>query len=74
MTDPMRVVPALDYEQMVRLAGFRAAHPDVIVGDLGFDWWQGRIREDGGETVVTRRTLPELLDRLEVLLRLAAGR
>lgn len=68
MTDPLRVVPALDYEQWVRLAAFRVLHPAVVVGELGFDHWQGRIPEAAGETVVTRRTLPELLDRLGELL------
>ena len=72
MSEPQRVVPALEYEQLVRLAEFRVLHPAVVVGELGFDWWQARIPEENGETVVTRRTLPELLDRLAVLL--ASGR
>lgn len=47
-----------------RLAAFRAAHPDVIIGDGGFGVWQARIPEPDGETVTTRYTLRELLDRL----------
>ena len=68
MGRPLRVDPAEDYSQMVRLAEFRQRHPDVIIGDLGFTAWQARIPEAAGETVVTRRTLPEQLDRLGELL------
>jgi hypothetical protein len=68
MTDPPRIFPVLDYEQAVRLASFKALHPDVVVGELGFGHWQGRIPAEDGETVVTRDTLPELLDRLGELL------
>jgi len=53
--------------QLLRLTQFRAAHPDVIVGDGGFGTLQARIPEPDGETVVTRYTLRELLDRLDEL-------
>ncbi len=53
--------------QVLRLLAFRAAHPEVIVGDGGFGTWQARIPEPDGETVTTRYTLRELLDRLDVL-------
>jgi len=56
-----------DSGQVPRLAAFRAAHPEVIIGDLGFGTvWQARIPEpeENGETVITRYTLGELLDRL----------
>ncbi|HEY6316247.1 MAG TPA: hypothetical protein VIY52_36310 [Streptosporangiaceae bacterium] len=68
MTGPVR--PALrlaasEPDQVPRLAAFRAAHPEVIIGDLGFGTvWQARIPEPDGETVITRYTLRELLDRL----------
>ena len=68
MDGRLRAVPADDYEQAVRLAEFRALHPGVVVGELGFDHWQARIPEASGETVVTRRTLGELLGRLGELL------
>ena len=68
MGRPLRVDPAGDYDLAVRLAAFRVLHPAVVVGELGFDHWQARIPEPNGETVVTRRTLPELLDRLGELL------
>lgn len=54
--------------QAVRLARFRAAHPEVIVGDGGFGTMQARIPAANGETVVTRYTLRELLDRLDELM------
>jgi hypothetical protein len=55
-------------DQVVRLEEFRAARPDVIVGDGGFGTWQARIPEPDGETVITRYTLRELLDKLAELL------
>jgi hypothetical protein len=54
-------------DQLLRLAQFRAAHPDVIIGDGGFSTVQARIPEPDGETVITRYTLGELLDRLDEL-------
>jgi hypothetical protein len=59
-----------DEDQLARLASFRAAHPEVVIGDLGFGKvWQARIPEDedDGESVVTRYTLRELLDQLAVI-------
>jgi hypothetical protein len=53
-----------ELDQIVRLASFRAAHPDVIVGDGGFGTFQARIPEPDGETVITRYSLRELLDKL----------
>jgi hypothetical protein len=50
--------------QVIRLAAFRAAHPDVVVEAGEFGTWQGRILEENGETVITRHRLGELLDRL----------
>ena len=54
--------------QLIRLARFRAAHPEVIVGDGGFGTIQARIPESNGEAVITRYILKELLDKLEELL------
>ena len=54
-------------DQLYRLERFRAAHPDVIVGDGGFGVWQARIPKENGETVTSRHTLRELLDRLDEL-------
>jgi predicted secreted protein len=54
-------------DQVFRLQAFRAAHPDVIVGDGGFGTWQARIPKPDGEIVTTRYTLRELLDRLDEL-------
>jgi hypothetical protein len=53
--------------QVVRPVRFREAHPDVIVGDGGFGTMQARIPEPSGETVITRYTLRELLDKLDEL-------
>jgi hypothetical protein len=57
-----------ELDQVIRLARFRAAHPDVIVGDGRFGTMQARILEPNGETVITRYILKELLDKLEELL------
>lgn len=56
----LRPVPD-ELDQLARLARFRAAHPEVIVGDGGFGTVQARIPELNGETVITRYTLRELL-------------
>lgn len=57
-----------EVEQLVRLARFRAEHPGVIIGAGGFGTVQARIPRPDGETVVTRYTLRELLDKLGELL------
>jgi hypothetical protein len=57
-----------EHDQVVRLSRFRAAHPEVIIGDGGFGTMQARIPEPNGETVITRYTLRELLDELSELL------
>ena len=54
-------------DQVLRLGRFRGEHPDVIIGDGGFGTWQARIPEPDGETVITRYTLRELLDKLDEL-------
>jgi hypothetical protein len=53
--------------QVLRLQAFRAAHPEVIIGDGGFGVWQARIPEPNGEQVISRYTLRELLDKLAEL-------
>lgn len=62
----LRLVPD-EPDQLMRLARFRARHPDVIIGTGEFGTWQARIPQPAGETVTTRYTLRELLDRLEQL-------
>jgi hypothetical protein len=52
----------------MRLARFRAAHPDVIVEAGEFGTWQARLPEPAGETIITRHRLGELLDRLSELV------
>ena len=68
----MSVPPGLapvDEDQLPRLAAFRAVHPEVVIGDLGFGKvWQARIPEPDGETVVTRYRLGDLLSKLGELL------
>ena len=54
---------------MLRLTRFRAEHPDVIIGTGEFGTWEARIPEPAGETVTTRYTLRQLLDRLDQLTR-----
>ena len=55
-------------DQEIRLGRFREEHPDVIIGDGGFGTWQARIPESHGETVITRYTLRELLDKIGELI------
>jgi hypothetical protein len=51
----------------MRLAAFKAAHPDVLIGPGEFNTWQAVIPEPTGETYTARATLRELLDRLDEL-------
>jgi hypothetical protein len=53
--------------QVLRLHAFRAAHPEVIIGDGGFGVWQARIPEPDGERIISRYALRELLDKLNEL-------
>ena len=60
--------PTLDeFCQVLRLQAFRAAHPEVIIGDGGFGTVQARIPQPTGEIVITRYQLTELLDKLDEL-------
>ena len=54
--------------ELERLGQIRAEHPDVLVGGGGFGTWQAIIPEENGETVITRYTLRELLDKLREIL------
>ena len=54
-------------DQVLRLQEFRVAHPQVIIGDLGFGVWQACIPEPHGEHVISRYTLRELLNKLDKL-------
>jgi hypothetical protein len=60
--------PLGEPSQLLRLAQFRTSHPEVIIGDGGFSTLQARIPEPSGETVITRYTLRELLDKLEEVI------
>lgn len=64
----MHLLPA-EPGDVFRLAAFRAAHPEVIIGHGGFGTWQARIPRENGETVTTRHTLRELMDRLGELIK-----
>jgi hypothetical protein len=58
-----------DPDQVRRLEEFRKLYPDVVIEPLRRGGvWQARIPEDSGETVVTRYSLRELLDKLAELL------
>lgn len=54
-------------DQVLRLHRFRHDHPEVIIGDGGFGTFQARIPEPNGETVITRYSLREVLDKLDEL-------
>ncbi len=57
--------------QLPRMMAYRLAHPGTEVFYMGPAWscWQAVIREDddGGMTIITRRTLKALLGKLESL-------
>lgn len=55
-----------ELDQVSRLARFRDQHPGVLIRE-GFGYWQAVIPEPSGETVITRYTLRELLDKLDDL-------
>jgi hypothetical protein len=52
---------------MIRLAEFRLANPDVVIGDLGFTAWQARWPLPDGEMVRSAHVLADLLDKLDEL-------
>lgn len=54
-------------DQVQRLRDFRAAHPEMIIGGVGFGVWQARIPESDGEQIISRYTVRELLDKLDEL-------
>jgi hypothetical protein len=56
-----------ELDQVVRLNRFRAEYQGVVIV-AGNGWWQGRVPEPTGETVITRNTLRELLDKLDALV------
>jgi hypothetical protein len=55
-----------EQDQVHRLAAFRAARPGVEIRE-GAGYWQARIAEENVETVITRYTLGDLLDKLDSL-------
>lgn len=69
----LRLVQGGELDQVVRLQHFRRDHPEVIIGDGGFGTMQARIPEPNGETVVTRYSLRELLDKLSELTEAREG-
>ena len=65
MDRPLRVVPADEYDQVVRLTQLRVLHPDVIVSGGGSGRWKAEIP---GQVPVTRYELKDLLDAVDGLL------
>ena len=53
-------------DQVPRRQAYEAVHPNVEIIYLG-RFWQAIIREDKGETIITRYELKQLLDKLEEL-------
>lgn len=54
-----------DYvDQVPRRAAYERAHPNVEIIYLG-NYWQAIIREESGQTIISRYTLKALLDKLE---------
>jgi len=67
LTRPVLGLVPDEPDQVLRLGEFRAAHPEVIIGSGEFGTLQARIPAENGETVTTRYTLRELLDKLDEL-------
>jgi hypothetical protein len=66
---PMVRIAPEQQAQLLRLRAFREQYPGVIIGAISRRAWQACIPEPGdGETVITRRELKDLLDRLESVL------
>lgn len=59
-------------DQVPRLASFRTEYPSVLIRE-GVGYWQAQIPEPAGETVITRYTLRELLNKLDELTGGSAG-
>ena len=56
-----------DYiDQVQRRHRYEAAHPNVEIIYLS-PYWQAIVREDAGQTIITRPSLGKLLDKLEAL-------
>ena len=73
MTGPQRprmlAIAPEELDQLLRLQAFREQYPHVIIGAISRRAWQACLPEpDDGQTVITRRTLGDLLDRACELL------
>ena len=56
-----------DYiDQVPRRMTYEKTHPKTEVIYVG-PYWQAIIREDAGQTIITRHSLKQLMDKLEVL-------
>jgi hypothetical protein len=56
-----------DYiDQVLRRHEYEAAHPNVEIIYLS-PYWQAIVREDDGETIITRPSLGKLLNKMESL-------
>jgi len=65
----MPAIAPEELDQLLRLQAFREHYPHVIIGAISRRAWQACLPEpDDGQTVITRRTLGELLDRACELL------
>jgi hypothetical protein len=63
---PLQRLAPDDDAQLIRLDAYRASHPEWVIKS-GTGFWQARRGEASGETVITRYSLPELLDVLDAL-------
>jgi len=54
-------------DQVPRRVAYEAAHPEVEIVHVR-PYWQAVVREeDGGQTIITRYELSQLLDKLEAM-------
>lgn len=67
LTRPMLYTVPDEPGQRFRMAAFAEAHPAVMIR-AGTGYWQARIPESNGETIITRYLLRDLLDKLAELL------
>jgi hypothetical protein len=56
-----------DYaDQVPRRMAYEKTHPTAEIIYIG-PYWQAILREDAGQTVITRHSLKQLMDKLEAI-------
>jgi hypothetical protein len=56
-----------DYvDQVPRRMAYQTTHPKTEIIYIG-PYWQAIIRDDAGQTIITRHSLKQLMDKLETI-------